>query len=65
MRAPPKHTCDTELFNMLINPETHDFALRWHRDDIRETASEEEECNALGKWNGGVGAIYYLTTLQN
>ncbi|KAF8582427.1 hypothetical protein K439DRAFT_1413370 [Ramaria rubella] len=36
-----------ELFNLLINPESHDFALRWHRDDIRESATEQEEREAL------------------
>jgi len=41
-------------FNMLINPEAHDFALRWHRDDVGEKASEEEEREALGKWRFGV-----------
>ncbi|KAF5347151.1 hypothetical protein D9758_011098 [Tetrapyrgos nigripes] len=43
-----------ELFNLLINPESHSFALRWHRDDIRENATEEEERQSLGKWNNGV-----------
>ncbi|KAI0791422.1 hypothetical protein C8Q75DRAFT_758101 [Abortiporus biennis] len=43
-----------ELFNMLINPESHDFALRWHRDDIRENASEQEERTALDVWHHGV-----------
>lgn len=32
-----------ELFNMLVAPETRDFELRWHRDDIPETASPEDE----------------------
>ncbi|TEB26451.1 hypothetical protein FA13DRAFT_1776931 [Coprinellus micaceus] len=45
---------EMELFNLLINPLSHDFALRWHRDDVRETASEEEEVDALGKWHTGV-----------
>jgi hypothetical protein len=44
----------TELFNLLINPESHEFALRWHRDDIRETASEDEERQGLSIWNHGV-----------
>lgn len=44
----------TELFNMLINPETHDFALRWHRDDVREDATEEQEQEALALWHHGV-----------
>lgn len=43
-----------ELFNLLINPESHEFALRWHRDDVREKASEEEEVRALGLWHHGV-----------
>jgi len=43
-----------ELFNMLINPEAHDFALRWHRDDVRENAAEEEEQAALAVWHYGV-----------
>ena len=48
----------TELFNILINPEEHDFALRWHRDDVRETASESEEVEALARSHHGVS--YYL-----
>ncbi|KAI0065178.1 hypothetical protein BV25DRAFT_1822294 [Artomyces pyxidatus] len=43
-----------ELFNLLINPASHDFALRWHRDDVKETASEQEERNALIAWHHGV-----------
>ncbi|KAH9939642.1 uncharacterized protein BXZ73DRAFT_43488 [Epithele typhae] len=43
-----------ELFNMLINPTSHSFALRWHRDDVRETATEEEEREALAVWHHGV-----------
>lgn len=43
-----------ELFNILINPESHDFALRWHRDDVRENASEEEEEGALRKSHYGI-----------
>ncbi|TBU26384.1 hypothetical protein BD311DRAFT_667563 [Dichomitus squalens] len=43
-----------ELFNLLINPTTHSFALRWHRDDVRENASEDEEREALGVWHHGV-----------
>ncbi|PCH34658.1 hypothetical protein WOLCODRAFT_139489 [Wolfiporia cocos MD-104 SS10] len=43
-----------ELFNMLINPTEHAFALRWHRDDVREDASEEEERAALAVWHYGV-----------
>lgn len=47
-----------ELFNLLINPESHDFALRWHRDDIREDATPEEELKALNIWYYGVGCIF-------
>ncbi|KAL1741135.1 hypothetical protein HDZ31DRAFT_46086 [Schizophyllum fasciatum] len=36
-----------ELFNILINPAAHDFALRWHRDAVEGTASPEEEARAL------------------
>ncbi|KAF8883033.1 hypothetical protein BD779DRAFT_1612376 [Infundibulicybe gibba] len=43
-----------ELFNLLINPEHHEFALRWHRDDVGEKATEEEELQALQKWHYGV-----------
>ena len=51
----------SELFNLLINPESHDFALRWHRDDIKATASEEEEREALAVWHHGVSSILYKT----
>ncbi|KAM5541644.1 hypothetical protein V8D89_004834 [Ganoderma adspersum] len=43
-----------ELFNLLINPTSHSFALRWHRDDVREKATEDEEREALGVWHHGV-----------
>ncbi|KAF5319523.1 hypothetical protein D9619_008719 [Psilocybe cf. subviscida] len=43
-----------ELFNLLINPVSHDFALRWHRDDIPDDATEEEEHKALNVWHHGV-----------
>lgn len=39
---------------MLINPETSKFALRWHRDDVREDASLEAEREALAVWHHGV-----------
>jgi hypothetical protein len=32
-----------ELFNPLINPLGHDFALRWHRDDVRENPTADLE----------------------
>ncbi|KAH7071633.1 hypothetical protein FB567DRAFT_564461 [Paraphoma chrysanthemicola] len=37
-----------ELYNMLVRPD-HDFALRWHRDDIPATATSEEELERLRK----------------
>ncbi|THH05551.1 hypothetical protein EW145_g4714 [Phellinidium pouzarii] len=43
-----------ELFNLLINPMSHKFALRWHRDDVREDATEEEEVQALSAWHHGI-----------
>jgi hypothetical protein len=39
-----------ELFNLLINPVSHNFALRWHRDDIGGDATEDEERRALDAW---------------
>jgi hypothetical protein len=45
-----------ELFNLLINPLEHDFALRWHRDDVRENATADEEVAALGLWTHGVSS---------
>ncbi|KDQ57915.1 hypothetical protein JAAARDRAFT_129673 [Jaapia argillacea MUCL 33604] len=43
-----------ELFNLLINPLSHEFALRWHRDDVRGDATEAEERDALTVWHYGV-----------
>ncbi|KAL6246845.1 hypothetical protein RBB50_006152 [Rhinocladiella similis] len=37
-----------ELFNLLVRPD-HDFELRWHRDDISEKATAEEELERLAK----------------
>lgn len=37
-----------ELFNLLVRPD-HDFELRWHRDDISEKATAEEELERLNK----------------
>lgn len=48
------HVGRAELFNLLINPLNHDFALRWHRDDVRENATAEEEREALAAWSHGV-----------
>ncbi|KAF9004506.1 hypothetical protein BDZ89DRAFT_1095670 [Hymenopellis radicata] len=42
-----------ELFNLLINPTSHDFALRWHRDDVKGDATLEEEEKALTLWHHG------------
>ncbi|KAJ5654262.1 hypothetical protein N7490_001265 [Penicillium lividum] len=42
-----------ELFNLLVAPETKDFELRWHRDDIPETASAEEELAQLAAKSPG------------
>lgn len=45
-----------ELYNMLVRPD-HDFALRWHRDDIPPEVSAEEELARLqepmlhAQWN--------------
>ena len=45
-----------ELFNLLVRPD-HEFELRWHRDDIAERASAEEEMARLtepawhAQWN--------------
>ncbi|PLN82104.1 hypothetical protein BDW42DRAFT_167659 [Aspergillus taichungensis] len=36
-----------ELFNLLVAPETRDFELRWHRDDVPETATPDEELRML------------------
>ncbi|KAH7886680.1 hypothetical protein F5I97DRAFT_1028191 [Phlebopus sp. FC_14] len=48
------HELQMELFNLLINPLEHDFALRWHRDDVKEDATAEEEVKALASWTHGV-----------
>ncbi|KAF5378909.1 hypothetical protein D9757_008706 [Collybiopsis confluens] len=45
---------ELELFNLLINPLSQSFALRWHRDDVKETAPPEEERAALDVWHNGV-----------
>ncbi|KAI5293256.1 hypothetical protein KEM52_005707 [Ascosphaera acerosa] len=38
-----------ELFNLLIAPEQRDFELRWHRDDIADTVTAEEEAAQLAQ----------------
>jgi len=52
-----------ELFNLLINPLDHDFSLRWHRDDIHENATEEEERDALRAWSYGVCQSHFLSVI--
>jgi len=37
-----------ELFNLLVRPD-RDFELRWHRDDILNTATPEEELERLNR----------------
>lgn len=44
-----------ELFNLLVAPETVDFELRWHRDDIPNTATPEEEQARLDECRAGGG----------
>ncbi|KAL1986968.1 hypothetical protein VTN96DRAFT_5124 [Rasamsonia emersonii] len=44
---PDKEPLVMELFNLLVAPETRNFELRWHRDDIPETVSPEEELKLL------------------
>lgn len=44
----------TELFNLLVNPVEKDYALSWHRDDVKATASEEEEAEKLKIKHHGV-----------
>jgi len=53
-----------ELFNLLINPLDHDFSLRWHRDDIHENVSEEEERSALRVLSYGVSQNHSLSTIS-
>ncbi|KAJ5098189.1 hypothetical protein N7532_005190 [Penicillium argentinense] len=42
-----------ELFNLLVAPETKDFELRWHRDDVPETATAEQEVQQLSAKSPG------------
>ncbi|KAI5475381.1 hypothetical protein MNV49_001485 [Pseudohyphozyma bogoriensis] len=39
----PTERLQMELFNLLINPKDHAFALVWHRDDIRPDVDGAEE----------------------
>ncbi|CDR88378.1 uncharacterized protein SPSC_04205 [Sporisorium scitamineum] len=43
-----------ELFNLLINPGSHRFALGWHRDDVRPDVSQDEEQARLATPTYGV-----------
>lgn len=54
-----------ELFNLLVNPSTHSFALRWHRDDVFEGASEEEEFNVLNSSHYGVSHLQLARRCHN
>ena len=54
-----------ELFNLLINPVAHDFALRWHRDDVKNDATEEEESQALKLWHHGVCSVVHTKELSD
>lgn len=43
-----------ELFNLLIEPSEHCFALGWHRDDVRPDVTREEEVSRLAAPTHGV-----------
>jgi hypothetical protein len=43
-----------ELFNLLIEPSDHYFALGWHRDDIRADVEEDKELERLGAPTSGI-----------
>ncbi|KAL1994758.1 hypothetical protein VTN49DRAFT_945 [Thermomyces lanuginosus] len=45
--SPDNEPLVMELFNLLVAPEGKNFELRWHRDDIPETVSPEEELKLL------------------
>lgn len=45
---------NSELFNILVNPVHFEFALRWHRDDIKGSVGEDEERAALTVRHYGV-----------
>ena len=45
---------NSELFNILVNPVRSEFALCWHRDDIKGSANEDEELAALTVRHYGV-----------
>jgi hypothetical protein len=43
-----------ELFNLLIEPSQHCFALGWHRDDIRPDVEKDEEVQRLAAPTSGI-----------
>ncbi|KAJ3136738.1 hypothetical protein HK100_001440 [Physocladia obscura] len=53
----PEAALQLELFNLLVNPARSDFALAWHRDDVRPDAAPDEELARLAtplhgtQWN--------------
>ncbi|PWN49115.1 hypothetical protein IE53DRAFT_388693 [Violaceomyces palustris] len=50
----PMERMQMELFNLLINPSDHYFALAWHRDDVKPELDEEEERKRLATPTFGV-----------
>jgi ectoine hydroxylase-related dioxygenase (phytanoyl-CoA dioxygenase family) len=56
----PALTHSPELFNILVNPLRKDYDLPWHRDDIKATASPDEELAELAikhygiQWNAAL-----------
>jgi len=51
----------SELFNILVNPVRSEFALCWHRDDVKGSASEDEERAALAVQHYGVRERFLFT----
>lgn len=45
----PVDDLQMELFNLLVNPTKHAFALGWHRDDIRPDVGVDEETERLAQ----------------
>ncbi|UZJ54271.1 hypothetical protein CBS101457_003591 [Exobasidium rhododendri] len=43
-----------ELFNLLIEPSEHTFALGWHRDDIRPDVDRDQELQRLAAPTSGI-----------
>jgi hypothetical protein len=50
----------TELFNLLINPDTDAFSLVWHRDDVKPQAEADEERERLAITSYGVSSLFAL-----